>query len=126
MLRSAIGSFEQMLMELLATMDIGFHIPPSDCSSTSTSSSAVNEKGQPPQPAQSGTFSAHLKDVSQNLSDEQLPPLANPKDPIEPAPSTKADDHATGAALSGIEVASLVAVQDLPAGASPVTDKASL
>ena len=124
MLRSACGSFEQMLMELLATMDIGFLIPPSDCSSNSTSSSAVSEKGQPLQPAQSETFSALLKDVTQNLSDEQLPPFANTDDPIEPASSMETDDHATGSVLSGIAVASFVVVQDLPAAACPVADKA--
>ena len=124
MLRSAIGSFEQRLMELLATMDIGFVIPPSDCSSNSMNSSAAGEKGQPPQPAQSGTFSALLKDVAQNLSDEQLPPVANPKDPIEPAPSAEVDDQTTGAVLSGIAGTSFVAVPEPPAAACPVASKA--
>jgi hypothetical protein len=124
MLRSAIGSFVQKLMELLATMEIGFLIPPSDCSSNSTSSSAVSEKGQPQQPAQSGTFSALLKDVAQNLSDEQLPQLSNTDDPKKPAPSTKADDQATGAVLSGIAVSSFVAVPDLTEAVSPSADKA--
>ncbi len=123
MLRSAFGSVVQRLMELLATMDIGFLIPPSDCSSNSTSSSAVSEKGQPPQPAQSGIFSALLKDVAQNLSNEPLPSFSNTDDPIVPAPSTEADDQATGAVLSGIAVASFVAVPDLPAAACPVASK---
>jgi len=124
MLRSAFGSVVQRLMELLATMDIGFLIPPSDCSSHSMSSSAVSVKGQPQQPAQSGTFTALLKDVAQNLSDEPLPQLSNTDDPKGPAPSTKADDHATEAVLSGIAVASFVAVPDLPAAACPVAEKA--
>jgi hypothetical protein len=111
-------------MELLATMDIGFLIPPFDCSSNSTSSSAVSEKGQPPQPAQSGTFSALLKDVARNLSDAQLPLLANTEDPIEPAPSTEADDQATGAALNGIAVTLFFGVQDHPEAASSGADEA--
>ncbi len=105
-------------------MDIGILIPPSDCSSASTNSNVLSEAGQLQQPAQSGTFSALLKDVAQNLSDAQLPPFANTDDPIEPAPSTETDGHATGSALSGIAVASYVAMQDLPAEASPVADKA--
>jgi flagellar hook-length control protein FliK len=124
MLRSAFGSIVQRLMELLATMNIGFLIPPSDCSSTSTSSSAVSEKGPLPQPAQGGTFSALLKDVAQNLSDEQLPPFSNSDDPIGPALSTEVDGQATGVALSGIAVASFVVVQNLPAAACPVDGKA--
>jgi hypothetical protein len=105
-------------------MDIGLLISPADCSAASTGSSALSEKTLPLQSAQSGTFSALLKDVAQNLSDEQLPPFANTDDPVEPDASTEADDHATGSALSGIVVASYVAMQDLPAAASPVDDKA--
>jgi hypothetical protein len=105
-------------------MDIGPHILQAGCSVASTSSSASSEKGQIQQPAQSGTFSALLKDVSQNLSDEQHPQLANPEDPIKPAPSAEVDDQTTGAVLSGIAVASFVAVPDLPAAACPVASKA--
>ncbi len=105
-------------------MGIGFLIPPSDCSSASTNSNVLSETSQLQQPTQSGTFSALLKDVAQNLSDAQLPPFANTDDPIEPAPSMETDDHATGSAFSGIAVASYVAMQDLPAAASPMADKA--
>ena len=84
----------------------------------------MSEKTLPLQSAQSGTFSALLKDVAQNLSDAQLPLLANPEDPIEPAPSMETDDHATGSALSDIAVTSYFAAQDLPEVASPVADKA--
>ncbi len=105
-------------------MDIGLLISPADCSAVSTSSSAVSEKTLPLQSAQSGTFSALLNGVAQNLSDEQLPPFANADDPIEPAPSTETDDHPLGTALSDIAVASYFAIQDLPAAASSGADKA--
>jgi hypothetical protein len=103
-------------------MDIGPHIPQAGCSVVLTSSSALSDKGQIQQPAQSGTFSTLLKDASQNLSEEQFPPLANPEDPIQPAPSTEVDDQATGVVLIGIPVASFVAA-DLPAAACPVASK---
>lgn len=105
-------------------MDIGLLISPADCSAVSTSSSALSEKTLPLQSAQSGTFSALLKDMAQNVSDAQLPLLANPEDPIEQAPPTEADDHPLGTALSDIAVASYFAAQDLPEAASPVADKA--
>ena len=105
-------------------MDIGLLISPADCSAVSTGSSALSEKTLPQQSAQSGNFSALLKDVAQNLSEAQLPPFVNTDDPIEPAPSTETDDHATGSTLSGIAVASYVAMQDLPAADSPVADEA--
>ena len=105
-------------------MDIGLLISPADCSAVSTGSSAVSEKTLPLQSAQSGTFSALLKDVAQNLSDEQLPPFSNTDDPIEPVPSTEADGHPLGTALSDIAVASYFAMQDLPAAASSGADKA--
>jgi hypothetical protein len=105
-------------------MDIGLLISPADCSAVSTGSSAVSEKTLPLQSAQSGTFSALLKDVAQNLSDEQLPPFSNTDDPIEPVPSTEADGHPLGTALSDIAVSSYFAMQDLPAAASSGADKA--
>ncbi len=110
-------------MGLIGAMDIGLLISQAGCSVASTCSSSLSEQGQLQQPAQNGTFSALLKDVTQNLSDEQLPPFANTDDPIEPVPSTETDDQATGTALSGIAVASFVVVQDLPAAACPVAEK---
>ena len=111
-------------MGLIGAMDIGLLISQAGCSAASTCSSSLSEQGQPLQPAQSETFSAHLKDVTQNLSDEQLPSFANTDDPIEPVSSIETDDHATGSVLSGIAVASFVVAQDLPEAACPVADKA--
>lgn len=112
------------LKGLIGTMDIGLLISPADCSAVSTNSSPLSEDTLSLQSAQSGTFSVLLKDVARNLSDAQLLLLANPEDPIEPAPSMETDDHATGSALSDIAVVSYFAAQDLPAAASPVADKA--
>jgi hypothetical protein len=107
-------------------MDIGFLIPPSDCSSAPASSCSLSEKGQLQQPAQSGIFSALLKDQAQPLTDEQILPISNAGDPIEPALLNEAVDPATGAVLSGIAVASYGAMQDLPETACPVADNAVL
>jgi hypothetical protein len=104
-------------------MNMAFLIPPSDCCSAATSSISLSEASQLPQPAQSRTFSAILKGVAQNLSDEQLPPLVNPGDPVQAAPSTEVDDQTTGAVLLGVAVTSFVAA-DLPATAYPVAGKA--
>jgi hypothetical protein len=108
---------------LIGTMDIGLLISQADCSAASTSLSLLSEKDQLQQSAESGTFSALLKNVAQSLSDEQLPPFSNADAPIEPASLSEAGDHATGSALSGIVVASLFPVQDLPVAVGPVAGK---
>lgn len=105
-------------------MDIGLLIPPPGRSAAPPSSSALSENGQVQQPTQSGTFSALLKDAAQNTYDEQTPPLSDADDPIEPAPSTEADNHATGAALSGIAVALFFQARDFHEVASTVADNA--
>jgi hypothetical protein len=104
-------------------METGLLISPAGCSAASTSSSALSEKDQLQQPSESETFSALLKDVTQSLSDEQLPTLSNADDPIEPVPLLEADDHATGAALSNIAGALFFPVQDLPVAIGSVADK---
>ena len=104
-------------------MDIGLLIPPAGCSAAPPSSSALSEEGQFQQPTQSGTFSAILKDATQNTYDEQTPPLSDTADLIEPAPSTEADDQATGAALSGIAVAVFFQVRDFHEVPSIADDK---
>lgn len=105
-------------------MDIGLLISPADYSADSTSSSALSEKTLPQQSPLIGTFFTLLNAVAQNLSDGQLAPLSHAGDPIEPAPSIDADDHATGSELSSIAVASFFAVRDLPDTASPMADLA--
>jgi hypothetical protein len=105
-------------------MDIGLLIPPDACSAAPTSSSALSEKGQLQQVAESGTFCALLKDVAKSLSDEQLLPFSNADDPMKPASLSEAGDHATGAALSGIVVVSLFPVLNPPVAVGPVADKA--
>jgi hypothetical protein len=110
-------------MGLVVTMDIGLFIPPADYSAASASVDALTEKGQHQQSAQNGTFSAVLKDVAQDLSEEPLPLFSKADDPIEPASSTEAGDHATGVTLSGIEVAAVLQAQDLHESVFPVADK---
>ena len=105
-------------------MDIGLLIPPAGCSAAQPSPSALSETGQFQQLTQSGAFSVLLKDAVKNTDDEQTSPLSDTDDPIEPAPSTAADDRATGAALIGIAVLSFSQVGDFHEVASPVADKA--
>ena len=111
-------------MELVVTMDIALLIPPAGRSAAQPSSSALSETGQFQQLTQSGAFSALLKDAVKNTDDEQTPPLSDTDGPIESAPSTAADDYATGAALIGIAVASFSQVPDIHEVASPAVDKA--
>ena len=105
-------------------MDIGLHISQAAGSVAPTSSSLLSEKDQLQQSAERGTFSAFLKNVAQSLSDEQHPPFSNADDSIEAATLSEAGDHATGAALSDIAVASIFPVQDLPVAGGPVSGKA--
>jgi hypothetical protein len=104
-------------------MDIGLHISQAADSVAPTSSSLLSENDQLQQSAERGTFSALLKNVAQSLSDQPHPPFSNAGDSREPATLSEAGDHATGAALSGIVVASLFPVQDLPVAGGPVSDK---
>ena len=104
-------------------MDIAPLIPPAGRSAAQPNSSLLNEPGQFQQPAQSGTFSSLLKDAVKNTDDEQTSSLSNADGPIESAPSTVAGDHATGAALTGVVVASFFQVPDSHEVASPVADK---
>jgi hypothetical protein len=92
------------LKGLIGTMDTGLLISPAGCSAASTSSSLLSEKVQPLQLAESGIFSTLLTDVVKSLSDGKLSPFSNVDVPTEPVPLLEADDHATGAALSGIAV----------------------
>jgi hypothetical protein len=84
----------------------------------------LSEKDQLQQGAESGTFSALLKDVAKSLSDEQHPAFSTADDPMEPASLSEAGDHATGAALSGIVAVSLFPAQNPPVAVGPVADKA--
>ena len=99
-------------MELVVIMDIGLFIAPVDCSAVSASLSALSEKGQLQQPDQSETFSALLKDVAQNLFEEQLPAFSDVDDPRESASLAAAGDSSTGGVLSGIAVASVFEARD--------------
>ena len=111
-------------MELVVTMDIALLIPPAGRSAAQPSSSALSETGQGQQPTQSGAFAALLENAVKRTEEEQIPPLSDTDDPIDVALSTAGDDHATGAALIGIALASLSPAPDLHAVVSPVTDKA--
>lgn len=98
-------------MGLVVIMDIGPFIPSADYAAASASVNALGENGQHQQPAQSGMFSAVLKDLTQDLSEEPLTPFSTADDPIEPALSTEARDHATGIMLSGIDVVAFFQAQ---------------
>lgn len=75
-------------------MDIGIHSSSVDLSGDSIHGSALSEKGQLQQPAQSGTFSATLKNAAQNISMEESPRPSESGDPIEPIPSSDAEKQA--------------------------------
>ena len=110
-------------MELVVIMDIGLFIAPADYSAVSASLSALSEKGQLQQPDQNETFSALLKDVAQDLFEEQLPPFSYVDDPGESASLAAAGDSSTGGVLSGIAVASVFEGRDPHETVSPVADK---
>ena len=72
-------------------MDIGIRSSSADLSGDSIHASVLSEKGQLQQSAQSGTFSATLKDAAQNISMEPSPRPSESDDPTEPTPSSDAE-----------------------------------
>ena len=100
-------------------MDIGIHSPSADRSVDSIHASALSEKGQLQQSAQSGTFSATLKDAAQNISREQSPGHSESDDPIEPIPSSDAEKQAVIALVVGAALAPASLVLGLQAVSSP-------
>jgi flagellar hook-length control protein FliK len=75
-------------------MDIGIRSPSAARSVDSIHASALSEKGPLQQSAQSGTFSATLKDAAQNVSMEQSPGRFESDDPIEPIPASDTEKQA--------------------------------
>ena len=100
-------------------MDIGIRSPSADLSGDSIHASALSEKGQLQQPAQSGTFSATLKDAAQNISMEQSPGHSESDDPIEPIPSSDAEKQAVIALVVGAALVPAPLVFDHQAVSSP-------
>jgi hypothetical protein len=104
-------------------MDIGFVIPQAGYAADSASSNALSENGQLQQPNQNRSFSALLKDITRNVSGEQLPPFSSADHPTESAPLTASDGSVAGAVLSSITVAAVVVVGDLPTMVSQAVGK---
>ena len=121
--RASILIFRTQVEGLVVIMDIGPFIPSADYSAVSASVNALGENGQHQQPAQSGMFSAVLKDLTQDLAEEPLTPFSTADDPIEPDLSTEARDHATGIMLSGIDVVAFFQAQALHEVKWPAADK---
>ena len=109
-------------MGFVVIMDNGLFISSVDCAAASASVNALGENGQHQQSAQSGMFAAVLKDFTQDLSEEPLTSLSTADDPIEPAVSTDAHDHATGIMLSGIDVVAFFQAQGVHEVVWPAAD----
>ena len=104
---------------LLFTMDIEIRTPSADRSGASLRPSAVSEKGQHQQSAQSGTFSATLKDAAQNISREKAHGHSESADPIEPLPSSDAEEQAAIALAMGGALMPTSLALDLQVVSSP-------
>lgn len=100
-------------------MDIQIQTPSVDRSGASTHSSAVSERGQLQQSAQSGTFSATLKDAAQDISREKAPEYSESDDPIEPIPSSDAEKQPVIALVIGGTLVPTSLAQDLQVVSSP-------
>jgi Flagellar hook-length control protein FliK len=106
------------------TMDIEIRSPSADFSGDSIHASALSEKGQRQQSAQSGTFSAALKDAGQNTSMEQSPGNSKSDDPLEPIPSSDAEKQAIIALVAGVALVSTPLVAGLQTDSSPEAGRA--
>ena len=109
-------------MGFVVIMDNGLFISSVDYAAASASVNALGENGQYQQSAQSGMFAAVLKDFTQDLSEEPLTSLSTADDPIEPAVSTDAHDHAMGIMLSGIDVVAFFQAQGVHEVVWPAAD----
>jgi len=103
-------------------MDIGFLMPPSGSPAAQTNSGVSSETDQSQESTQCGAFSVVFEDVGMNTLDEKSS-LLSVTDPIEPVLAKTMEDAATGAALIGIAVASLLQSANLPGAVSPVTSE---
>jgi Flagellar hook-length control protein FliK len=104
---------------LSLTMDIEIRSPSADRSGASLNVSALSEKGQLQQPAQSGTFSATLKDAAQNISREKASEYSESDDPIEPIPSPDAEKQPVIALVMEGTLAATSLAPDLQVVSSP-------
>ncbi len=109
-------------MGVVVIMNNGLFISSVDYAAASASVNALGENGQHQQSAQSGMFAAVLKDLTQDLSEEPLTALSTADDPIEPALSTDARDHAIGIMLSGIDVVAFSQAQGIHEVVWPAAD----
>ena len=104
---------------LFFIMEIQIQTPSVDRSGASPHSNAFSEKGQLQQSVQSGTFSATLKDVAQNISREKPSGDSESDDPIEPTPSSDAEKQAVIALVIGGALAPTCPALDLQMVSSP-------
>ncbi len=100
-------------------MDIQIQTPSVDRSGASLHSNAFSEKGPLQQSVQSGTFSATLKDVAQNISREKASEDSESDDPIEPTPSSDAEKQPVIAVVIGSTLVPTSLAQDLQVVSSP-------
>ena len=104
---------------LFFIMEIQIQTPSVDRSGASPHSNALSEKGQLQQSAQSGTFSATLKEAAQNISREKPSGDSDSDDPIEPTPSSDAEKQSVIALVIGSALVPTSLALDIQVGSSP-------
>ena len=109
-------------MGVVVIMGNGLFISSVDYAAASASVNALGENGQHQQSAPSGMFAAVLKDLKISLKSHSPHSPSHADDPIEPALSTKARDHAMGIMLSGIDVVAFSQAQSVHEVVWPAAD----